>query len=75
MENTQKKKSRVSEFVIVILVILCAFLVIADMTTNVIADLDTQRNQVVIESTGVSTPKARPTYPPNYTPPPVNEAN
>ena len=57
MENTKKQKSRVSEFVIVILVILCAFLVIADMTTNVIADLDTQRNPAVVESSSVATPE------------------
>ena len=75
MEN-KKKKSRVSEFVVVILVVVCAFLVVADITTNVIAELDAQKDQVVIiESSGVSTPKARPTYPPNYTPPPVSESN
>jgi hypothetical protein len=77
MENTKKKKSRVGEFVIVILVVVCAFLVVADITTNLIEELDAQKSQVVLEEAEVGTPApaVRPTYPPNYTPPPVSERN
>ena len=76
MENTKKKKSRVSEFVIVILVVVCAFLVVVDITTNLIEELDTQESQVITqEEIGTPTPAVRPTYPPNYTPPPVSERN
>lgn len=75
MENTKKKKSRVSEFVIVILVVVCAFLVIADMTANLIEELDTQESQIVVEEEiGTPTPAIRPTYPPDYTPPAGNDA-
>ena len=72
----QKKKNRVSEFIIVVLVIACAFLIIADMTTNLIEELDTQESQITVNdrAIGTATPRVRPTYPPNYTPPPVNEA-
>lgn len=76
MENTKKKKSRVSEFVIVVLVVVCAFLVVADITTNLIEELDTQESQVITkEEIGTPAPAVRPTYPPNYTPPPVSERN
>jgi len=76
MENTKKKKNRVSEFVIVVLVVVCAFLIVADMTANLIEELDTQESQVVSkEAIGTVGPAVRPTYPPNYTPPPVSEAN
>ena len=71
MENTKKKKSRVGEFVVVILVVVCAFLVIADMTTNLIEELDTQESQVVLEEEVLPpTPAVRPTLSPDYTPPP-----
>ena len=72
MENTKKKKSRVSEFVLVALVLVCAFLVVADMTTNLIEELDAQKSQIVIEEEpiGTRTPSVRPTLPPDYTPPP-----
>ena len=74
MENTKKKKSRVSEFVILILVVVCAFLVVADITTNLIEELDTQESQVITqEEIGTPAPAVRPTYPPDYTPPPVKE--
>ncbi len=76
MENTKKKKTSVSEFVIVVLVVVCAFLIVADMTTNLIEELDTQESQVISkEAIGTVRPAVRPTYPPNYTPPPVSEAN
>ena len=74
MENSKKKKSRVGEFVILILVVVCAFLVVADMTANLIEELDTQESQTLAqEEIGTPTPAVRPTYPPDYTPPPVKE--
>jgi len=75
MENTKKKKSRLSEFIIVILVVVCAFLVVADITTNLIEELDAQKSIASIESTGISTPKAHPTYLPAHTLSPNNESN
>ena len=76
MENTKKTKSRVSEFVIVVLVVVCAFLVVADITTNLIEELDAQKSQVVLDEAeiGTPTPAVRPTYPPDYTPPAINDA-
>jgi len=73
MENSQNKKSRVGELIIVILVLVCAFLVIADMATNLMEELDTQKSQVVLKDAETGTPNmaAWPTYPLDYTP--VNE--
>lgn len=69
MENTHKKKNnRVGEIIIVLMVLVCAALVVADMTTNLVEELDTQESQVIIEETGIPTPAVRPTFPPDYTP-------
>lgn len=70
-----KKKSRLSEFVIVILVVVCAFLVVADITTNLIEELDTQDSQAILKGEiHTPTPAVRPTLPPDYTPPPILDA-
>ena len=71
MENTQNKKSRIGETIILLLILVCATLILVDMTTNLINELDTQNNQVFINETLTPTPNARPTYPPDYIPPPI----
>ena len=76
MEKTKRKKNRVNEIVVVILVMVCAFLVVADITANLIEELDTQESQAVIkeEINLTPTPVVRPTIDPNYTPPPIIDA-
>jgi len=71
-----KSKSRVSEIVIVVLMLVCAVLVIGDMTSNLIDELETRESQVVLEEEIVNTPTpaVRPTLPPDFTPEPILDA-
>ena len=68
MENTNIKKSRISEIGIVILVLVCAVLVVAEMTTNLVKEIDTVDSQPVIIQVGTPTWGPRPTIDPDYTP-------
>lgn len=67
MENSKNKKSRIGEIIIILLVLICTALVLAEMTTNLVAELNSQASQLLILSAGILTPNARSTYPHDYT--------
>jgi len=68
MEKNNNKKSRISEIGIVILVLVCALLVMAEMTTNLVKEVNTQDTQVV-NTQILPTLMPLPTYPPDYNTP------
>ncbi len=68
MENTNNKKSRLGEIGIVILVLICAVFILAEMGTNLMKEIDTQDAQAVITQVATPTWGPRPTIPPDYTP-------
>ncbi len=68
MENTNNKKSRLGEIGIVILVLICAVFILAEMGTNLMKEIETQDAQAVITLVGVPTLGPLPTIPPDYTP-------
>lgn len=75
MENTQNKKSRLSRIVIILVVLVCVALILVDVTTNLLNELDPQNvQQPAIEEIGTPTPNVRPTFPPDYTPLPIIDA-
>lgn len=71
-----EKKNRVKDImphIILIIVLVCAALIVMDVTTTLTAEMETRNNQTTIQSTLEPTRSARPTYPPDHTPSPVNE--
>lgn len=68
MEKTDNKKNRIGEIGIVLLVLVCAVLVLAEMTTNLVKEVDTQDTKPVVTQVVTPTWGPRPTYPPDYTP-------
>ena len=68
MENAQNKESRIGEIIILLLVLVCATLILIDMTTNLINEINTQNNQVVINETLMPTLNARFADLADYTP-------
>jgi hypothetical protein len=67
MEKTNNKKNRLAEIGIVIIVLVCALLVLAEMTTNLVNEVDTQDTRAVITQVVTPTWGPRPTYAPDHT--------
>jgi hypothetical protein len=77
MESSKNKKSRLSEIVIVIMLTVCVALILADLGTNLVNELNSRsQDALVLEATPISTstPAARPTYPPDFTPEVITDA-
>lgn len=72
METSPNKSKRFTEISIVVIVLICVGLILLDTTIILIDEFKYKINRpVVVESTAAPTPGGRPTYPPNYTPEPV----
>jgi hypothetical protein len=68
MEKTNHKKNRIGEIGIIVLVLVCAMLVLAEMTTNLVKEVDTLDTKPVITQVGTPTWGPSPTLHPDYTP-------
>jgi hypothetical protein len=68
MENTNNKKDHIAEIGIVTLVLVCAALVLAEITTNLVREVDTLDTRPVTTQVGPPTWGPRPTIDPEYTP-------
>jgi hypothetical protein len=73
MEKTTNKSNRIREIVILLVALVCAALVMMEMTQNLINEMDAQMDQAVLEST-VEVVRPTPTWDPNYTPEPIIDA-
>lgn len=73
MENTKKKKSRLGPSVILAFALISAVLIVAELATNLSVEIDSQQDSGAAEVTVEPSPNVRPTYPPDYTPPPIND--
>lgn len=72
METSPSKNKRFAEISIVVFVLICVGLILMDITSIMIDEFKYKFNQpAVVESTAAPTPGGRPTYPPDYTPEPV----
>ena len=66
-----KKKSRRSEFLVVAIVVVCALLILADLSSNVIEEIgprEVQAQEGGAVPTPTDFPAVRPTRAPDYTP-------
>lgn len=67
MEKTNNKKNHITEIGIVILVLVCAVLVLAEMTTNLVKEVDGRDTKPVVTQVGTPTWGLRPAIDPDYT--------
>ncbi len=68
MEKTNGKNSRIAEISILLVVLVCAALILFDLTSNVVKEYDSQNQPAVIQVTATPKFKARPTLPADFTP-------
>lgn len=72
METSPSKNKRFAEISIVVIVLICVGLILLNTTVILIDEFKYKVSQpVVVEGTAAPTPGGRPTYPPDYTPEPV----
>lgn len=73
MEKTKSKKSRLGPGIVLAFALISAVLIVAELVTNLSVEIDTQQDSGAAEVTVEPVPNVRPTYPPDYTPPPIND--
>ena len=54
MANSSPEKNRIAEFIILLIVLICVLLIVADLRINVVDQLDSQESQGVINNAHVN---------------------
>jgi hypothetical protein len=70
----EKKKTRLTEIIIIALVLVCVALILINLSALVSTEIVSLNSGAVLEETSSPTPFIRPTLPADYTPEPIIDA-
>jgi len=74
----EKKKTQLKTItanIILVLILICSVLIIMDITANITLENESyENNQGAVQPVGSSDIGLRPTFPPDYTPEPIEDA-
>jgi hypothetical protein len=74
-EKKQNFLRKILPNIILVIVLISSVLIILDVLANISLENESQNDyQDILQSTPEPTQGPRPTFPPDYTPPPINDA-